>query len=907
LIGLRPEDLEVKALIPIHRAGRAAVAAAALALTTAALAPLGCAHTSPAQRAGDDAKGDTDDAQRIGSVLQQLATAIQTKDVDAIQRLYDFPDSVTAAAKRREYEAGSGLDTLTCAIRAGEVAIQGEGDRASAMAMREITYRENGRTQADAKWLTYEFRRVGGAWRVTSDADRDYARARFTNLSVRLDPDAGTMSGTATVSVEILQPGEDNLIFQLNRGLSIIRLTDDSGRELTPTRTADAIVIPLSTRPAQGDSITINIAFAGGLFNERKEQGYSQVSIAPEGCFASWVTSWYPHLQGTGSKSRGRIAFDVPAAFTVASSGRPVERTNVGDRAHETFAVNVPLDYSFAAAPYFHRERTVDGVALGVFLLQGGEVKADLYLTECARILAYERKIYATYPFDGYAVVEIPAKAAGTLGGSSEQGMNLFPEGMLPNAEVPLPLLAHEMGHSWWGNLITSSDGPIIAEGLAQLSAVLCIREFEGEAGMRRFLKYGWPAYHQSARMYFADFAPSPARDLPIATTRQGAADVAILHDLADTKGHFVYNMLREKIGDEAFLGGLQAIIARHAGGTITLGDLKTEWERTSGGNLSDFFAQWFYRSGAPEFALADTVESTGDGYEVRGTIRQLRETYDVEAEVVAALENGPVVKKIPVAGRETPFAFTVSSGPAAVLFDPDYKLLRWTDEFTEDSLMQKVQSLRSIGMKKQAIADLEKYLEDHPESFAARYELGVCQEGSGKTAEAERQFRFVCDRYAAYPAYNPSVPVSMIHLGHICDRTDRREEAVALYRKVLEIPDVAGSRAEAGALLVSPFRPQVRPVLPSADVLRRYAGTYADPFLGSFEVSFGDAGLVVSGRAHGFRAYLALIQGSLFRITSREGATLEFVQDDAGTVTEAIARMSGRGFHLVRQEGTAH
>src|SRR5262249_16333566 len=141
-------------------------------------------------------------------------------------------------------------------------------------------------------------------------------------LRVELEPEGGRMNGTATLQIEATASGEDTLELLLNRGLEVRSISDSHKRPVAFERNADTLTIPLPRPLATGDRRTLTVEFEGSLFNETKEQGFSQVSIASEGSFASWVTNWYPHLRGSGSKSKGRIAYIVPAGVTVASSGR---------------------------------------------------------------------------------------------------------------------------------------------------------------------------------------------------------------------------------------------------------------------------------------------------------------------------------------------------------------------------------------------------------------------------------------------------------------------------------------------------------------------------------------------------------------------------------------------------------
>jgi tetratricopeptide (TPR) repeat protein len=821
----------------------------------------------------------------IEQVLQRLATALNAKDLDAAMALYALPDSSAAQRKRQEFQGAVGLDSFACETRMGPV--EGRGTTAEAAAYTEATYRESGRVQLIASWSTLKFGRFGDLWKITSDQPRDYARTRFTDLAFGIEPDSGTMNGVATLQVGALLPGEDNLVLGLNRGLAVHSVRDAAGHDFPFRRLADAVVLTLPAPLRRGDPLTVRLAYEGTLFNESRARGYSQVSIAPEGSFASWVTSWYPCLPGPGGRSKGRISVTAPAGLTVVASGHPSEKVAEGVRERHVFTVDSPVDFTFAAARYAHREQVVDGVAVGVFFLGGDERKAELYLTRTARVLRFLRDYYGMYPYDGFAIVEIPRSGALGLGGSSEQGMSLFTEGGLPDSTFPLPLVAHEMGHSWWGNHVASSD-VMTSEALAQLSAVLAVRELEGEPAMRRFLAYGRADYPQSARMYFTEFAGQAARDLPIGISRPGSENASLLHDLADTKGHIVYDMLRGTLGEEAFRKGLRRAIAGYSAKPLTVRDLQAEWERASGRDLEPFFAQWCRRSGAPEFALRDTVVAEGGRFTVRGDVTQLRDLYDVEAEVVAVLAGGVHTEKVKVAQRETPFAFTLAEAPRAVLFDPDFRILRWTRDVGNAALVKQCRGLGSLGRWSEAIARLDSCLARDPEAPETRLELGILHQRSGQPDLAERAFRSILERDRLHPLMGPAVAASTLHLGEVCDLQGRREEALGWYRRVLETPDDRGSYAQAQAFIQSPY---ILPAPPPADSLRRYAGTWV--IAGAVEVTIqvNDGGVLTVMSPRTGESGLEWVSGARFDILERPGASIEFIPEANGTVERAVFR----------------
>jgi hypothetical protein len=815
------------------------------------------------------------DRASVQKLLGRMQSAVAARDLDGLLGAYDSRDEALVTRAGGEAQGWFALEGARVKYRLGSLTPSQES--LDAVVLREVRYREHGRDQIEGRWETVQLHQLAAGWKITSEAERTFARATSTELRVELHPEDGTMRGSSRLEVEVTAPGEDSLLLLLNRGLAVKSIRDGGGRTVSFSREADAISVPQKVSLEPGQRRTFTIEFAGTLFNESREQGYSQVSIAPAGSFASWVTEWYPRLQGSGSKSPGRITFDVPEGVTVASSGRLTENRSTGGRSQQVFSVDRPLDFSFAAARYFHREKTVGGVRLGMYLLRGGEAKAELYLREGTRILEYEQSLYGPYPFDGYAVVEIPSDVTGGLGGSSEQGMNLFPVGVLPESGFPLLLVAHEMGHSWWGNLVGSTGEPVIDEGLAQTSAVLCLREFQGEQAMRSFLKNGVPGYAQSATQYFLRFAGPGRKDYPLSATAQGGDARAAIHDIADTKGMFVYEMLREQIGHAPFVAGLRSVVERFAGRNVALGDLRAAWERTSGQHLSSFWRQWMDRTGAPDLTLDWTVKPDGKGFVVSGTISQQGAPYDLRAEVALAYPGRHDTRTVTVSGASTPFSFPTEQKPEWVVLDPEYKILRWTPALRNARLLADGIGLSSMGRSEEAIGKLSDYVGKVPEGLEGRYQLGVAYQEAGKLGDAERAFRGVLDRHASLGVYEPAVTQSALHLGQVLDLAGRREEALAAYRRTLDLPDQGTAHEEARAGLGAPFRRKERSPPPTRELLARYAGTYDGGQGISFRVGLDEHGVLTVSQAGRPTAPLIWVDGSKFRVPGTSAIVLDF------------------------------
>jgi tetratricopeptide (TPR) repeat protein len=821
----------------------------------------------------------------IDAVLQSLARALTAADEAATLTHYDPAEELLLVATRREVQALRGRAQTDVKLRLARLVVAADGAEASVL--RSVGYTEHQRQHMERRWLTMRLRRNGPAWRIVAEQEQEGVRTASNDLTLELLPDAGMLRGQSTLQVDITSSGADGLLLQLNRGLDITALSDERGRRLPFSRTADSIEVPQPRQLRAGERRVLKIRFAGRLFNESREQGYSQVAISPSGSFASWVTHWYPRLTGSASKAKGRLQYLVPTGISVASNGRLETVTQQGATESYSFLVERPLDFSFAAARYVQRTESIDGVQVAIYLLAGDDSKARLYQQQTARVLQVQRALYGSYPYDAYALVEIPAEETGGLGGSSEQGLNLFPTGVLPERSFPLPLVAHEIGHSWWGNLVKARDNAMLDEGLAQLSAMLCVLEIDGEAAMRRFVRNGYPGYPQSAQQYFARFATGNDHALGVAPN--GASEAAALHDLADTKGMMVYSMLRDLIGQQALVQGLRDLAARFADRTITLADLQQVLQKSSGRKLDTFFQQWLMRTGAPELTLNAAVRAAERGHEVTGTISQTGDLYELDVDVVLTSDGKRVRHRVPVAAAATT-TFTLPSDfrPERIVLDPEYKVLRWTPELRHRMLLHEGQALTSMRRMNAAVGRLEEYLARAPASLTGRFQLGVAHTQAGELSKAEISLRRVLDYYRDVQVFEPAVSASQLQLGRVLDLMGRRAEALSAYQQTLSLPDVDGSHQAAQSALITAYALPAGAAGPKREVLLGYAGNYASPSGIALSVQVGSLDLLRFDGAGANNRVLEWIEGSRFRVADSAETLVEFSSEPV-----AVLRLS--------------
>jgi hypothetical protein len=461
----------------------------------------------------------------------------------------------------------------------------------------------------------------------------------------------------------------------------VMRFSEVSARGVRAALLADAadaerqlarLTLP---RPVDGGE-TLDVDFV----LENTGQSMQLVTTA-SAFYASWAQPWYPVVQGARSSAAapGSTTLHLPAGWRSVSNGVLSQSPPADGERVERWTTDAPVARSFAAAPFVdERTAVAEGRSVSFHLLKP-RATADAQAQALVKAIGVMERRFGRFPYPRFDVVEVPESAQ--FAASSEQGFILVRSSVLDDESATLPLFAHEAAHGWWGNLVRAADGPgakMVSEALAQYGAVLAIEELEGPRARDEFLRFSRPGYSpvQCAMGYF--YVWREGGDKPLARLEDARWD----HTLSDSKGMWVWHMLRGRIGDEAFFAELRSVVQELGGRSFDLDALRARFTQRDP-SLVPFFAQWLDRTGAPVLRADWWSIDRGRGVEIHIDQLQNEPAFVVPLEVAVTTASGDIVRQVLTLDRPSQtFTVATPARPLDLRLDPEHKLLLWRPEF---------------------------------------------------------------------------------------------------------------------------------------------------------------------------------------------------------------------------------
>jgi aminopeptidase N len=275
-------------------------------------------------------------------------------------------------------------------------------------------------------------------------------------------------------------------------------------------------------------------------------------------------------------------------------------------------------------------------------------------------------------------------------------------------------LLAHELAHQWFGDLLTCRDWSHgwLNEGFATYFEAMYTEHHKGLDELRYEM-------YQNAAIYMGEDAARYRR--PIVNN--------VYHEPIDLfdrhlyeKGSLVLHMIRTVLGDELWRKAIHHYVGKHRSTNVTTPDLQRAIETATGRNIDWLFDQYVYRGGHPSFRLA--YEWDEKAKQAKLSVTQTQDEKDssifrLPVTVDFAVGGKTHVFEVQISEKAHNFFFTLPAKPQMVRFDPGHNFLK-TVEFKrgKDMLVHQLKHDDDVIGRIDAAKELAKL--GTPEAVAA-------------------------------------------------------------------------------------------------------------------------------------------------------------------------------------------
>jgi aminopeptidase N len=447
--------------------------------------------------------------------------------------------------------------------------------------------------------------------------------------------------------------------------------------------TDEKLVITFASPIPVGHEASVTIAWHAkpnlGLYFRTPEMGYKpgDTHLFTQGEEVE-ARHWYPSFDFPNTKFTSEVTCRLPAGMTAVSNGRLVsEETDATsglvvshwsqEKPHSNYLISL-------VAGYFKKlEDKYKDIPIAFYTPASEINEASSSFRDTKDMLAFfEQDIGVPYPWAKYYQVCVNDFVEGGMENTSCTTLTddtLFTPAS-ENIRSSEGLVAHEMAHQWFGDLVTCKDWSHI--WLNESFATYYETLYHGYKNGRDSMLY--ELYGRTRQI------TGITNNFKAIVRRNFDSSHEMFDYLAYPKGGWVLHMMRSQLGDDLYRRCIKTYLERHLYGNVVTDDLRTVVEELSGRSWDQFFDQWLYHGYHPELEVSYS-------WEERTKLAKLsiRQVQRVSEEV--ALFNLPLTVRFKgkfgtsdqtfrLKDKEEDFYFPLESAPQLVRLDPEYTLL---------------------------------------------------------------------------------------------------------------------------------------------------------------------------------------------------------------------------------------
>lgn len=430
---------------------------------------------------------------------------------------------------------------------------------------------------------------------VHSNADFSKAYTTHLFLDLTADFDKKILSG---IAAHTIQNNKANEIIFDTKELTILKVvTNDKGEEVefslgeedefkgTPLKVA---ITPNTTR--------VEIHYSTSPHSEAVQWLSPQQTADKTDPFlftqgeAILTRSWIPTQDSPGNKITYSARIKVPDSLTAVMSAN----TTVSKNGLFEFEMKQPIPSYLIALAIGKLEYKSLGKRSGVYAEPSMMQACYNEFEELEAMIDAAENLYGPYAWEQYDVIVLPPSFP--FGGMENPRLTFATPTIIAGDKSLTSLIAHELAHSWSGNLATNAtwDDFWLNEGFTVY--------FE-----RRIAEslYGRDYSEMLALLGFQDLthtlADLPAEDTRLKLDLEGRSPDDGMSDIAYEKGYFMLRMIEESVGRDKFDSFLKTYFEQFKFKNLTtevfLDYIHAELPATQNMNLKE----WIYKPGLPE------------------------------------------------------------------------------------------------------------------------------------------------------------------------------------------------------------------------------------------------------------------------------------------------------------------
>lgn len=435
-------------------------------------------------------------------------------------------------------------------------------------------------------------------------AQPEVARVTHVALDLALDFAGKQVAGKATL--DIAGAANADTVVLDSQGLKIAGVTDEAGKPLpfTVGRAVEGKGAPVTIKIGKARRVTVAYSASDSealqWLAPEQTAGGKQPYLFSQGQ-PTLNRTWIPTQDSPGIRQTWEARIVAPKPLTVVMSGLRIgEPEDLGDKRAFRFRMDKPVApylIAIAAGDLAFREL---GPRTGVWTEPSMLQAAADELADTEKMVAAAEKLYGPYRWGRYDMIVLPPSFP--YGGMENPTLTFLTPTFIAGDKSLNGLVAHELAHSWSGNLVTNANwaDSWLNEGVTSYFENRIIEAL-----------YGSHRANQEAALAFREMedvfeekgkdAPVTALHLPEAEAVPDGGESGIIYD----KGAVFMRTVEQIVGRERFDAWLRQWFDSHAfqpaTSALILADLRTnlvkgdaELERKL------MLDEWIYGTGLP-------------------------------------------------------------------------------------------------------------------------------------------------------------------------------------------------------------------------------------------------------------------------------------------------------------------